>query len=113
MWWCTPVEVTAALWRLLRSRDISQQQHRRALARLASFRAEWGEVTPGSRVRELAEVLLERHPLRAADALQLAAALIWCEERPRGRHFVCLDRRLAEAGAREGFAVEAFGLMAQ
>jgi hypothetical protein len=43
--------------------------------------------------------------LRAADALQLAAALIWCEEQPAGEVFVCLDDRLREAARREGFTL--------
>ena len=113
IWWGTPVEVTAAFWRLLRSRDISQPEFARALKRLAGFRARWAEVSPTSRLRELAEALLERYTLRAADALQFAAALDWCEERPRGQHFVCLDRHLAEAAVREGFEVEAFGIRTQ
>jgi hypothetical protein len=45
------------------------------------------------------------HPLRAADALQLAAALVWCDEAPQGTAFVCLDDRLRDAARREGFAV--------
>ena len=49
--------------------------------------------------------LLFVHPLRAADAFQLAAALVWCRERTAGAGFVCLDGRLREAVAREGFEV--------
>lgn len=43
--------------------------------------------------------------LRAADALQLAAALLWCEEQPHGEGFVTLDERLADAAANEAFTV--------
>jgi hypothetical protein len=43
--------------------------------------------------------------LRAADALQLAAALIWCNHYPRGRTFISGDERLLEAAEREGFDV--------
>lgn len=49
--------------------------------------------------------LLELHPLRAADALHLAAALLAVEERPQGLGFVTFDLRLADAAEREGFAV--------
>ncbi|MFY9343542.1 MAG: hypothetical protein WAT39_13685 [Planctomycetota bacterium] len=49
--------------------------------------------------------LLANHPLRAADACQLAAALIACRERPDALGFVTLDSRLAEAARREGFTV--------
>jgi hypothetical protein len=37
--------------------------------------------------------------------LQLAAALVWCEEQPHGEAFVTLDDRLREAATREGFSV--------
>jgi hypothetical protein len=47
--------------------------------------------------------LLGLHPLRAADSLQLAAALVWVDRRPLGRPFICLDSRLREAARREGF----------
>jgi hypothetical protein len=50
-----------------------------------------------------AETLLARHPLRAADSLQLAAALAWREGHPGAASFVTLDRRLKEAAAIEGF----------
>jgi len=41
------------------------------------------------------------HPLRAADALQLAAALVACDERPDVLAFVTLDDRIAEAASTE------------
>jgi predicted nucleic acid-binding protein len=63
------------------------------------------EIEPTEEVRTLAESALEKHDLRAADALQLAAALVFCHERPRGRWFVCFDRRLAAAADIEGFTV--------
>ncbi len=49
--------------------------------------------------------LLRTHSLRAADALQLAAARAASEERPDTLPFVTLDERLALAAQREGFAV--------
>jgi hypothetical protein len=54
-------------------------------------------------VRERAERLLRVHPLRAADALQLAAALLVFGDKPRGRSFVTLDDALLQAARREGF----------
>ncbi len=56
-------------------------------------------------VRLIAQRLLRLHPLRAADSLQLAAALLACEHRPQGWQFVCLDARLSLAAEREGFNV--------
>jgi len=43
--------------------------------------------------------------MRAADALQLASALIWAQETPRCLDFVCLDQNLREAALKEGFSV--------
>lgn len=56
-------------------------------------------------MRERAERLLAVHPLRAADALQLAAALVAVKDKPRDRGFVVTDGLLADAARREGFDV--------
>ena len=50
--------------------------------------------------------LLELYPLRAADALQLAAALEWCEGKPKGKVFLTFDQRLGEAATLAGFTLE-------
>jgi hypothetical protein len=65
----------------------------------------WREILPGDPLRDLARRLLDAHELRAADSLQLAAALTWCQQRPAKRAFVCSDERLAKAAAAVGFAV--------
>ena len=65
----------------------------------------WMEAQPTARLRNLAEQALAFHSLRAADALQLAAAQIWCNSQPQGRPFVCLDERLRNAAARSGFTL--------
>jgi hypothetical protein len=61
--------------------------------------------TAAVEVRENAARALLLHPLRAADSLQLAAALLWTRGRPAGHDLVCLDERLREAATSEGFAV--------
>lgn len=63
------------------------------------------EVRPEEEVRIEAQRLVLTHPLRAADALQLAAAIQWREAQGRTAHFVCLDDRLRMAAAMEGFQV--------
>jgi hypothetical protein len=63
------------------------------------------EILPGDHVRDLARQLLDAHDLRAADSLQLAAALVWCQQRPARRAFLCADRRLLEAAGVRGFSV--------
>src|SRR5262249_26471123 len=91
--------------RVRRSDDLSDTGLRRSLKLLEHLRARVLEVQPVEEVRARAERLLLVHPLRAADSLQLAAALIWCRERPRGVKFVSLDDRLRGGVALEGFPV--------
>ena len=45
------------------------------------------------------------HPLRAADALQLAAAFVAAERGPSSLQVVTLDERLADAMRKEGFVL--------
>ena len=66
---------------------------------------QWTEVAPSMDVREGAARALLLHPLRAADSLQLAAALVWAKRQPADHHGVCLDQRLREAAQREGFVI--------
>ena len=65
----------------------------------------WTEVPPIERVRDQAIRVLQVHPLRAADALQLAAAIVLADFEPKGLPFVTLDEALAAAARREGFPV--------
>lgn len=67
--------------------------------------AQWTEVAPTIEVRDRAIRLLRVHPLRAADAFQLAVALIFCREKPQHLTFLTADQRLGAAAAAEGFAV--------
>jgi uncharacterized protein len=105
VWWSTSTEVVSALARLKRGRILLEEHHRAASRRLAMLRVSWREIQPTNRLRDMAELRLDRYELRAADALQLAAALVWCNERPKNRAFLCRDIRLREAARREGFAV--------
>jgi predicted nucleic acid-binding protein len=63
----------------------------------------WNEIEPNDAIRETAVRFLRVHPLRAADALQLAAAFFAAERRPSSLELVTLDDRLATAARREGF----------
>ncbi len=65
----------------------------------------WELVRPSTQISDHACALLERYPLRAADALQLAAALAWCEGKPRGNVFLTFDQRLGEAAGLAGFSL--------
>jgi predicted nucleic acid-binding protein len=68
----------------------------------------WREVIPDDKLRDLAVDALDKHSLSAADALQLAAALTWCQQRPSRRNFITADQRLAEAARSVGFSVLVF-----
>jgi hypothetical protein len=63
-------------------------------------------IPPADSVKESAFAQLDRFPLKASDALQLAAALIWCKQKPRGRWFVCNERQLLAAATAAGFEVQ-------
>ena len=103
VWWGTPVECTSALSRRERDGSLDTAATRAALTRLRALTDQWHEVLPTPALRSLAERLLRVHPLRAADSLQLAAALIGAERDPAGLEFVSLDDRLKDTAAREGF----------
>ena len=105
IWWTTPVECRSAVVRAVRDKRASRDETSDAMDRLREARAQAREILPAETVRTRAIRLLAQHPLRTADALQLAAALIWCEEEPSGETFVSLDRRLREAAHREGFTL--------
>jgi predicted nucleic acid-binding protein len=105
VWWGTPLEARSAFARLVRDGEISPDERVVAVNLLGQLRATWDEILPTEKLRSLAEELPDAHRLRAADAAQLAAALVWCRERPRKRPFVCFDERLGAAASELGFFV--------
>ena len=105
VWWTTRIECLSALSRRQREKTLSSGDGLKAKAILSALAAAWLEVQPTEMVRQRAERLLSIHPLRAKDALQLAAALIWAQESPQGLEFVCLDQNLRDAALREGFSI--------
>jgi predicted nucleic acid-binding protein len=105
VWWGTPVECVSALARREREGALAPAAVTQAVERLRAVAAAWQEILPGDLVRAAGQRLLRVHPLRAADALQLAAAVVAAEHDAASLPFVCLDERLGEAAAREGFPV--------
>jgi uncharacterized protein len=104
--WCmTPIEVWSAVCRLRREGLLDSPGVRAARRRLRGLAESWIEIDDTRAVCRRAHRLLETHPLRAADSLQLAAALVLVSDRPERFPFVTLDERLAEAADREGFDV--------
>ena len=105
VWWASPVECASAVHRLRREDVFTPAEAAKVLAGLATALDAANVVQPGDDLCARALRLLGVHPLRAADALQLAAALLWTREKPHGRDFVCLDARLRTAATLEGFVV--------
>lgn len=105
VWWGSPVECVSAFARLERDGALDPQAAVLAFDRLKQLAAGWHEVDPSDIVREVAVRFLRVHPLRAADALQLAAAFIAAERRPSSLEMITLDDRLASAAQKEGFTV--------
>jgi predicted nucleic acid-binding protein len=105
VWWGRELECALALARLEREGALDAVGSKTAFDRLRALRGSWNEVQPTAELRETAVRLLHVHPLAAADALQLSAAIVAAERRPSTLLMVCLDDRLTAAAEREGFAV--------
>ena len=105
VWWGSPVECFSAFARLRRDNFLSAHEEDRVRQLIHILSTSWTQIEPSQDIRDMAGRLLRLHPLRAADSLQLAAALIWAEKNPKGHPFVCLDNRLREAARNEGFAL--------
>ena len=103
VWWGSQVECVSALARLERDGALDPPTAVLTFDRLKQLG--WHEVDPSDIVREVAARFLRVHPLRAADALQLAAAFIAAEQRPASLEVITLDERLASAAQKEGFTV--------
>ena len=101
VWWVSLIECWSAFARLRREGVVNLQGEEAARAVLERLRRSWVEIHPGEEVRARAGRLLRTHPLRASDALQLAAALVWAGSPPSGQ-FVSLDQHLREAALLEG-----------
>jgi len=105
VWWGSEVECVSALARLERDATLDAKAVSIAFERLKQLADGWHEVEPSDILRESAVRFLRVHPLRAADALQLAAAFMSAERRPASLQVVTLDERLADAARKEGFAL--------
>jgi predicted nucleic acid-binding protein len=103
VWYGTLAEIESALCRRKREGTLTRGGESEARGRLRAFADGWAEVRPTEAVRVRAIRLLRVHPVRAAEAFQLAAALESCEGRPEGFGFLTGDLRLRAAAEAEGF----------
>lgn len=102
VWWATRTEVISALARQMRE-GLNSRGERQARKIIEMLAGSWIEIQPAEGLRRLAERLLAVHPLRAADAFQLAAALQWCRGQSAGMCILSFADRLREAAYKEGF----------
>ena len=105
VWWATEVECASAIARLERDDALAPAAVIDAFDRLRGLASGWHEIDPSDGIREAAVRFLRVHPLRAADALQLAAAFVAAERRPSTLEIVTMDERLSTAARKEGFSL--------
>lgn len=97
-----PLEARSAIRRREREGDIASADADRVLQQIEDDVSALFLVQPStSAVMEEAARLIDRHPLRAYDALQLAGCLVVRLGMPEPVTFVCADARLCEAAASE------------
>ncbi len=105
VWWGTPFELVSALSRREREGTLSPAMTAAAVDRVRRLERSWQQVVPSDLLRLRAQRLLRVHPFRAADSLQLAAALGIAGDDPASVSVVALDQRLLDAAQREGLGV--------
>jgi uncharacterized protein len=102
VWWGSVVECWSAFARLRREGVFSVDDEDAARGLLHTLQESWIEILPSEDVRAQAGRLLRLHAVRSADALQLAAALVWSGDPPSGE-FVAFGQRVHEAARMQGF----------
>ena len=99
----TLIESRSAVRRRQREGDISGADADRILEQIEKDATTSFLLQPStSAVMEEAARLIDRHPLRAYDALQLAGCLVVRHVVPGPLTFVCADTRLCDAASLEG-----------
>lgn len=104
-WWGTSVEIRSGISRLRRESAIVEEESYLAVRRWTTIIDGLDLIAPTAELLNIAVELPEIYGVRALDAFQLAAGLVWCGERPRNRPFVCADKRLSKAAAAAGFDI--------
>lgn len=105
VWTLTKIEVFSALCRRFRENALPENDFEKAKKRMSELFDMTFEVVSLTKVKDRSMRLLQTHSLRAADALQLASALVASQEDPSRLPFMSFDNRLIRAAKREGFVV--------
>lgn len=103
VWWHTEIECASALARIERQSKDAVSTINKSWTKLHQLASLWQVIQPIASIKEQSIRLLRVHDLRAADAAQLAAAIVASEYRTSSLEFACLDDRLAKAAQKEGF----------
>ena len=100
----TYAETHAAFSRRTREGRLTRETTKRLALRFDKDWESYDSVVLSENVFRLARQMLYRHPLRSADAIHLASALLLARTSPRSSwSFVCADGRLCDAAKSEGF----------
>jgi hypothetical protein len=99
------VEVHSAVAHRHRVGRLKDAEKQSALSRLGVLSRGGRDALPSDTLGDLATRLLDAYEGRAADALQLAAALTWCQERLSRRTFGCADQWLSKSAVAAGSSV--------
>jgi uncharacterized protein len=102
VWWGTQVECWSALCRIQRHDELAAGYVDEGMDRLRALSNSWYEIGPIEEVRLQARRLLRTHALRAADSIQLGAAIVWAGT-PEDCELITFDSRLKNAARVEGF----------
>lgn len=108
VWWGSLVECGAALGRLEREGSLTSREVNQAQLRLKELRQRWVEISPSDSVLDLTFRLTRLHPLKAADSLQLAAALLISKSTQAPLKFLSFDQQLLNIAEKEGLELELF-----
>jgi predicted nucleic acid-binding protein len=103
VWWSTPVEIASALARISRLKYVAGSPWEDVRQSIVESAETWYVISPSAAIQTKAIKLVEHYTLRAADAMQLAAAFEWCEYSPRGRTFLTCDDKLRQPARSSGF----------
>jgi predicted nucleic acid-binding protein len=107
VWWATPIEIASALARLVRVQQLDSAGWTKSRKLTEALADSWSVIQPTQAIQGNAIRLINRLGLKAGDALQLAAALDWCEDFPDGAVFLTGDQKLREAAVISGFDAKA------
>ena len=100
----TYAETHAAFSRRTREGRLTRETTKRLALRFDKDWESYDIVVLSENVFRLARQMLYRDPLRSADAIHLASALLLARTSPRSSwSFVCADGRLCDAAKSEGF----------